>query len=332
MKIQTTLFASALYGCLLPISAAHAMISDDSCSSDLDCPADTYCAFESPQLCESDAVGGDCLQDDTGVVEGVCIPLEIDDACTQNADCGEGFHCEIPGATCLVFCPEDGDCSDECAANEVEEGVCVKDPVFDTTDCESDDDCGAGQHCEWYEWVAPAENQEDDVPTWNGGGICVDDYDYDPNACWSEWDCGPGFRCEGMYGDSCVHGEDGRYHCEEVTQPGYCVEQYPPDGLFECYEDADCGDGGACIAANMQYDCPEGADCMIPVMDFAGGYCEYDIWDDEEPAYCVVRVYDECVIYADEGTGLNCDATASSPTWLAFLAIFGLIRRRTHQR
>jgi hypothetical protein len=333
MKIQSTLLASALYSCLLPFSAAHAMISDDSCSSDADCPADTYCALVTTQSCAPDFDGADCLAPEQPESVGQCEPLPVEVSCEFDEDCGEGFRCEFPGGACEVICAEDGECFEECLPSSPE-GICIEDDVIEIFECESDADCGNNEHCEWVEWMLPSDDDENDAPAWGGGGFCVANTDLE-GECWRDWDCGPGYRCEGFYDESCVHGEDGVYHCEEVEFAGTCVRATDPEPTYECLADEDCGEGGTCLY-NIYYldDCPADADCMIPPGYEQGGYCAYDdiIIDDEAPADCVIRVHDECVLYADEGAGLSCEATGAGPTWLAGLAILSLIRRRKSLR
>jgi hypothetical protein len=366
MKASTSFLLSTFCLATLPVFSAFATSEPapfGDCQSDADCAPDQYCALVMPMICEMD--GEDCLPPDDSELAGLCTDFEETESCNTDDDCADGYYCEVPGATCGVVCDEEMDCETFC--DEMQEsltGHCIAEFVDETTECFEDSDCGPGELCHhvmimfedepgqpappapgicgpaweeegcvtdadcgedaycerWYvaECDEPAEDDAGERRMADGcddvvvEGVCVD-YGIPPNSghCESNADCGPDAYCNTDYG-----------WCEEYTD--IIVE---PPVSEACVTDEECGPGGFCILDD--YACPPGVMCMMPAQPL--GYCEYHDGPSEEPE-CIVAVYDECVVYAGGDEELSCDASSGAPTWLAFLAILGMVRRRKAQR
>lgn len=370
MKSHTSsLFAALCLATLpaLPANATSEPWSPPGCSTDLDCAPDETCVLVTPSICWLDEEG-ECAPPDESEATGFCEQLALDPSCFSDADCAAGFYCEMSGATCGVFCDEDENCEVQCDDTPEPEGRCVEAFVgeltecFEDSDCDSgescqhvayemeddsaspspnapgicgpnweelactsDADCGEGAHCEILFYpgcVEPAADGPDDAfghPCEEAElqGICVED-GFDPNGghCRDDPDCEPGFSCNADLGG-----------CEDVEYGD--VEPALPD---TCVTDEDCGEGAVCMAYDYEPNCPPLPIVECPrhiLSDF--GYCEYrDAPSAEEK--CIIALYDECLVYGGENQDLNCDATSGAPTWLAFLAVLGLVQRRKSQR
>lgn len=307
VKSSTSILLSAFCLATLPVFSAFATSEPmpfGDCRSDADCAPDQYCALVMPMMCEAD--GNECLPPDDAEPSGICTNFEETDSCITDDDCADGFYCEVPGATCDVVCDEQMGCETFC--NELQEessGYCVAEFVDDVRECFDDSDCDSGELCHHVFMMS------DDVP---GAplppetGVCVPP---DGGHCQSNADCEPNQYCNQDYG-----------WCEEIID--IFVE---PPVAESCVTDDECGPSGFCVLED--YGCPPGVACMMPSQPL--GYCEYNDGPIEEPE-CIVAVYDECVVYAGGDQELSCDATSGAPTWLAFLAALGLIRRRKVQR
>lgn len=161
------------------------------------------------------------------------VPLPIDAACTDHADCGSLF-CADPGdgrRRCLPPCRGDaGMClsGEVCAAPPGACGACV--PAGIVVGARGlGEVCGADSEC--------------------GSSICYDDEGlrYCSRACAADAECAAGFHCRA---DRCVRG--------------------PREGIGGgCVTDEDCGDGGFCAArgdvrwctAFCEGACPAGFTC-----------------------------------------------------------------------
>lgn len=288
-------------------------------------------------------------------------PEPIED-CRSDADCAEGFYCEVPGATCAVVCDDDMNCDSLCdELMEEPSGYCIEEYVIEATECFEDSDCAPGDVCQYVVFAADEEMEQ---PTPAAPGICGPVWEEE--GCESDADCGEGAHCETWFvsnclerisdGESDVSGDDCNDefyqgicvdddiysgHCQSNADCGpdqYCNADYgwcesrtdilvEPEVPESCVTDEECGPGGFCV--QEAYDCPPGVMCMMPAQPV--GYCEYYDGFVDEPE-CIVAVYDECVVYADGDQELSCEATSGAPTWLAFLAVLGLARRRKVQR
>ena len=290
------------------------------CFADSDCPGDLVCEFT-----------GDCLPypcDDGEVCPEVCAPQgfcveprgntecwDLDlDACQQNADCQieEVFlPCEQPDVG------EDGSAGDammppDCGDTEF---ICV--PVDEPPpppppfECDTDQDCGEGAHCEVYEYCY----QESDCDPFSGEcsgdceyeSICVPDEPPPPFECDTDQDCGPGQRCEFVeYCESTpgcdpAAGEDCALIDPFCGVESFCVpEDEPP---FGCDADLDCGEGAHCEAIEYCWDEPvdctaeDGTDCTMPYP------CEVElICVPDEPPFG-----GDCLDDADCGQGERCE-------------------------
>jgi hypothetical protein len=366
MKSQTITFLAALCICSTSAFTANAWSppepppdEDLSCTNDADCGEDEYCAFGAPLICEIEADTGECLPPDEDQLLGFCSPLEepLEDECESDSDCGPGYYCELLEAGCAIDCASEEDCTFQCDEPDFNIGVCQEYDIVHDTNCYDSSDCEPGFRCEYVEpaWFSDGDAEEDYPPP----GICVNEVV--EGECASDAECGEGYRCE-FVGTTCAFasedGQEWEEDCDYQESFGYCVgidvhpgdttcnqdsDCYPdescsPEGYCEyiwvvppphdesCFFDEDCGEGGVCV--NAPIDCADGADCMMPAVE---GQCQYDLVPVEEPE-CIVTVYGMCVVYADENTEVSCDASSGAPTWLAFLAIFGLIRRRTDRK
>jgi uncharacterized protein (TIGR03382 family) len=359
MKSQTLTFFATLCLCTASAITAHAWsppIEEIECTSDADCGSDEFCALVAPAICELDEETGDCLAPDESELSGFCAPLEDpqSDRCDSDSDCGPGFYCEQAFATCDVGCAADEECEVQCDDPELSGGTCVEYDILHDTDCFDNADCLPGFYCEYVDDPISPE-----VPP----GHCVQDVL--EGECSSDEECGEGFRCEIVdpgCQDTFEQDSELQEDCEYQEAIGYCVENdvvHPiqpagcmrdsdcgpdefcsPDGYCEynwvipspidesCYADEDCGPGGFCV--NSGFDCVDGAECMMPAID-EPGYCEYDVEPMDE-SECIVAVYGMCVVYAGEDSEVSCDASSGAPTWLAFLAMLGLVRRRKDRR
>jgi len=162
-----------------------------------------------------------------------CVPLdepEMQVLCLQDEECAN-LDSEL-------------DCLGEWAC---EEGSCVfhcDDPEPPPTECQSDSDCGSGQHCEIVDcWAPPCDDDGPCALCCMPIGECVDD---DPGECFDDGDCPDGFYCDPIvwFGEELPCDGDNRAD-EPLYAPvgqGQCLPLPQP----ECINDADCDPGFVC--------------------------------------------------------------------------------------
>lgn len=183
--------------------------------------------------------------------------------CASDADCGEGFVCDIwASGGAPIDCTVDSENNESCFGEDpVEEyGECVRGPV----ECDSNEDCPSGLTCVFAGVPEPAPAPDcaegDDCPENNGlwegedpapeVGYC----EWIPQACGSDADCGEGFECQ-VIGSSdcaapaCPPGEDcPDIDCEPVAEESACVPRE-----IECDTDAQCPSDWSCVTFSAGY-------------------------------------------------------------------------------
>ncbi len=205
----------------LPTPGAPPMCEDES-----DCGEDEYCEIVPGAPCQNHCASKDCM---VVFCAQECEPYS--DPCADGKVCVETIKgccgmCESGTGTCTT----DDDCG---ACDLCMGGTCVGLPV--APECESDDHCGAEQHC----LIAP------DAPCQNR---CAS------NEC-ELVDCAA--ECT-PFDDACAEGE----HCVELIL-GCCGTCEPLEPGCETHADCDVCEGchfGECIPAGI-IECNTDADC-----------------------------------------------------------------------
>jgi eight-cysteine-cluster-containing protein len=294
---------------------------EPGCQSDADCPPGHVCLMECHTF-DCNPTTGECPSDcdsSTGecpaFCEGRCVPEAVE--CQSDADCPEGFVCEMSCWDCDSGFP---DCVGGC------EGHCVPAPM---PECDENTPCPPGFECVMECWeagcdpetgvcppgcdpatgdqcepvcrgycvpVSECRNDRDCSMPGGEAGRCIDGRCvYDNFECEADSDCPPGMRCD--------------IYCGNGWCRGVCVPVEP-----ECFEDSDCIDDagnimGRCINGQCVYDeiycddatpCPEGMEC---VMVCGGPACDSgdpDCPPEECYGYCVpvepqCRVDTDCI-------------------------------------
>lgn len=188
--------------------------------------------------------------------------------------CKAGLEClsppDIPDALGVCVDPESSGCErdSDCGAGQVcESGPALSSPSVCVPGCHDDRQCSEGQQC-----------RKPTCLTTPCPGICVDDET--EAECTGDGDCGGGEICEpGGPGypasrvcvqgcrndDACMEGQ----HCQVAVClttpcPARCVDN-PPDDCGACLKDADCGQEGlrcnAVEACLRSCECPKCAVC-----------------------------------------------------------------------
>lgn len=360
MHLRTSFFATALCLTILPSAAAFATdvpLLGVDCSSDADCTPDEFCMWIDTADCAWDEESETCLPSDDMQRSGVCQPLASEETCASDDDCADGFQCEFPTAACAIVCVEEGDadCEVQCAPPS-SEGRCAEVGFQEGTECYDNADCAAGEECH-YVMYAIEDGSGSSPPASPGmcgpaagGRICSSDSDCDGGeVCEISWVSG----CAMAGGDA--EDENVEVDCEPVEPQGICVGREPPPFWGHCQQDEDCGPGGVCLedfgwceyeverpieegcwsdedcgvggfCVYNNYECPPGVACMMPAVE-AYGACVYDDGPIDEEV-CIIQVYDQCVVYGGGRSELSCESTSAAPSWLAFLAVLGWVRRR----
>ncbi|MCP4502399.1 MAG: hypothetical protein GY822_20790 [Deltaproteobacteria bacterium] len=192
-----------------------------------------------------------------------------------------GFSCDIntnlPEAEPTEVCESNSDCDD---GDSCIDGECATTPP--PVGCFDDSECGDNQYCAIYETTEPAEapcwEAEDGTTNCDDGarilpeGVCQD-YDVPPpplEGCLDDSDCSADEFCNFPYEvysqPDCGPDQDCDSTDDVRIDEGYCEPRYNPT---ECYDDADCPQGSACI--RMGVACADSEDCRD--MWYEGGYC-----------------------------------------------------------
>jgi hypothetical protein len=312
-------------------------VQEPGCQSDSDCPPGYTCLMECwtdpcdpatgecPDEC--DPTTGECPPPNC---EGRCVPEAI--GCQSDADCPEGFICEM---TCWDCDPNFPDCVGGC------EGHCVPAPL---PECDENTPCPPGYECVMECWEPGCDPETGECPqgcTNPDGtdcqpicrGYCVPRQD----ECQVDEDCimagmiGRCFDgrcifdqipCDDAAGQTCPEGMECVTVCWDCAPgdpdclPGcesYCVPVEP-----QCYADTDCidaaGQVGRCVNGRCVYDplychadyeCPPGYQCeyieCIPGCEGgpSGEGCCQGICVPSEPQ---CRTDEDCVVQSSDGT------------------------------
>jgi len=220
-----------------------------------------------PQACDQPPCWGDYCQD----FPGTCIPKVFDVPCTLPSDCASGQSCPVAEAgganphpaACRALPVAAGTCwSDlDCVAGQrcAGETLCAPDnlgacsefpgrcaPAPVGSNCLEDDDCGVAGSCSGAVLCSAAQSDCADV-----AGTCASG---GRKGCLVKADCK-----DDPAGPFCVGAR--------LEAAGFCS---PAPGLHggECWEDADCGQTGACIGAAP---CPPGDRCQAGALH--AGFC-----------------------------------------------------------
>jgi len=190
--------------------------------------------------------------------------LAQDSECGSDADCQDGFVCEVTGAGgCAVEpCSEDGECP-EPVCEEYEYSECVPGP------CQGDADCDGDQIC-----VKETYTSEVDCPP-NADCAPSDPIEETYSECRYRWeapceadsDCGAGFLCEEA--ESCwCNGSAGTACPDNAPCPDPQPAPEPecgcePSGDFYCVlQEVECTDDSECEGGLVCDDNPNSAVCM----------------------------------------------------------------------
>jgi hypothetical protein len=274
-----------------------------SCQSDLDCPADTFCDWESNEcvgydfgVCVTDGdcpVGSYCDRADGGCY----IPAIA--ACSGSGDCTSGFECDFRNScrpetfgTCLT----DGDCSgsDLCIANR-----CT--PLAET--CQFDFQCAAGFSCANNRCMLLC-GPDTRCPT---GTSCRDSL-CQPNLgeCIDSSEC-PDLTTNCVEGTCLRRCDAGCVEATELCDPeGFCRPRTLPDPNAPtpfCRNDADC-DGTICVEGVCRTECDNGApepDDICASYDGQVPFCGPD-----NLCYAPSELLSDCRVQGDCVNGQDC--------------------------
>lgn len=241
---------------------------DPACAIGCDA-ANGHCVDVGPDPCLAAFCAPDtiCVVDAAGNAQ--CVP--VNGGCRADSDCGRNAFCDFSQCGTRPDGTEPGPGGPNDPVAPCETGVCVEVPplptcaevrcepgtrcvdtlngptcVADGGECQVNDDCGAGAHCEVVCGTDP-NCPECDVCVFIG--ICVAD---DCPAL-----CGPGSQCVVL--------ADGTVGCEPVEPP-------PP----ECMTDDDCQAGTVCNASDACLAdpvCSRDANGLIACPEVCWGYC-----------------------------------------------------------
>lgn len=311
---------------------------DARCRGQEDCADDERCDEESgecvpaPEMC----LGQDCADAEWCDFFGEsCIGALPGDACTVDADCGEGMACglsndaELAAVTvCLVeagvgagrsACEADADCRS---------GLCLRGLCFEA--CAGNDDCaGEDSACATFS-VVPSDNgtpEPQDDPSFDVA-TCVDSLPCARNA-----DCPEGQVCgvaalgdelaalcmpvqgDGVHGSPCAADGDCR--------SGRCEGQAVRRCIGVCAGDEDCGPTNTeCV--DVEFDVDDQRTATFPICDWAAGsgalctshamcpndeVCTLDVAGDEPRLVCRPA-------WGEDGPGVECELSNECQTGL----------------
>ena len=259
------------------------------CVTDDDCSAGHHCE---DGVCVPDVVTGEpcdpcTAHEECGGTNDLCLGgfpdggMYCGGACSVPADCPSGFDCiEIGGAPVNQCVPSDFDCSsitpecdtdDDCPAGEIcDGGRCVE----ETPDCVTDEDCPLGEICRDGEcipdpsphlpWCAECTSHEE---CGDSDDLCLGGFIDGTSRC--------GISCESV-GGNCGEGNT-CYHFDDL--PDQCIPA-SMDCSPDCSTDDDCPPGQHCVDGHCTNvcdpddptSCPDGWYCRFT--SCATGVCE----------------------------------------------------------
>ncbi len=248
-------------------------IPEGQCLGDSDCPEGEAC---SKGLCPT------CLTPPCPCL-GKCLP--VNSGCKSNKDCGDGEYCAFPEGQCggtgqcakrprycymtvMPVCGCDGKTyTNACFAASAGQTVAYKGKCEESGKCQSDNDCPAGEYCDWMvDEGGDMPGQDYGVCQPNPDGKCVKDGDCKGDAKCVKTRCPECVNCPCFgecqeIGGECSSNADcpkGQY-CDGHEECPDCVYANPPcmlpckyEGKCEalpngaCLDDADCPDGSSC--------------------------------------------------------------------------------------
>lgn len=256
-----------MFGAAVTAAGSAQALVAMNCKADSDCIEGQVCHLAPCPASTCDPDDKTC--DTTCVSDGWCgVPDEkppADDlsSCKTDADCGEGYLCQIVGSSGSAGCacpadvpPSDCDCPPPPPPQDF--WGCVPKP------CAVDADCGEGQECVTIDLGCPVS-----TPACSPDGNCpeadpVECVNSTTTQCQYKWqgacevdsDCGAGFACKAMESCACSGGgatpSDGGSGFAPAPPPDEeCVcsptdEKYCELVVTECETDADCAPGLTC--------------------------------------------------------------------------------------
>lgn len=259
-----------------------------------------------PAMAEDDA---DCTTTPDGVT--VCdetTPTQSSESseCDADADCSNGFTCQVVGAyDCAVPPPgEDGEPSSggSCAGGG-EIKMCVPPPPSACDPALASADCDAGLICVTYTFEECSGSGSDPSPICDADSEeCDDTPDVSPECqskaesvcvpkflapCQADADCGGGFKCvaDQVCTDDCAAPSPGdgdgneRPSCQSSCEPSsqkYCQLQQ-----VSCTADADCAQGLSC----EEFSSPSSEICTVDGDEGSEPVCTSEPSSSE--SYCV---------------------------------------------
>ncbi len=261
------------------LTAEPRVCVDEPCEGDAECPAGTYCK-------------------DGGCEEG----CRTDPDTCQPTENGQVTECDPDSRECVALlpcCSADNTCSEvreDACDGTVLRGVaaCVVDGLPDGTDvctdateCEADDDCGAGLYCNQTDNRCYPGCRRDDASTCPDNQVCDDKNRCVDLPCTEDGDCPDNFFCndallcnEGCRIGGCAAGE-----CNPETRE--CEESCDPEVPNACGPGQVCdgGRGNICVEECGGDDsCPPDQFCNVDTGLCVTGCRDDDNEDDDDQA------------------------------------------------
>ena len=291
-----------------------------ACTINSDCPNGQVCGAD--KFCAQSFAGGDVSSNGDATI-GADAPAVTDaggalDAggnpgkvgfcseCKVNADCGEGWRCQLllnDGNVhfCLPLCSGSGDCEAGVPCSDVGDAsgdkACIP-PNWKCDGC-SVTPCGKGTACNYTQEppscvksTATCDNC-DKTADCGAKDVCVD---VDGNGkrcvprCDGGQDCGAAASCQPFAGGieacawqaaNCCYGKD----CKATSACDKCADKCVAGVCVDCTKDDHCPDGGKCNLTNntcVKSACPAGkqqdpsgacVDCLDPTHCQPGQIC-----------------------------------------------------------
>ncbi len=212
------------------------------------------------------------------------------DECDSDADCIDGFVCEVVGgSTCAVICPAGEECYEDPECEPAELSICVPGP------CRSDDDCAEGLRCLEVEYggdcpVTPPceEGEECPEPDPDCGEVITESFCLPPwiAPCETDAECGEGFEC--VPDEICTcSGSSGEPDPDPEPRPDPEDPDPEPDPGDPDDDDPEDDPDCTCEPTDESYCRPREIDCTDDSECPEGWTCEeipsvYPCWVDED--------------------------------------------------